>query len=136
MKFGWIILILVTVSAAAEDGKTRVFVTDHDSWQESGHFAATENSASASYSGNVRRISIEQMKSLHKACPQVTITSQPAGADFVVVWDTKTWQQTSWSGHQNEYTVFNAKGDLVGSGADHKIANAAKGVCALVAGKK
>jgi hypothetical protein len=32
---------------------------------------------------------------------------------LVVVWDTKTWQQTSWSGHQNEYTVYDSKGDLV-----------------------
>jgi hypothetical protein len=39
-------------------------------------------------------------------------------------------------GHQNEFTVFNAMGDLVGSGADHKIANAAKNICAVVAVKK
>jgi hypothetical protein len=49
-----------------------------------------------------------------------------------VVWDTKTWQQTSWSGHQNEYTVYDSKGDLVGSGAAHKMTNAAKEICGIL----
>jgi hypothetical protein len=68
MKCGKMILILVTltVSAASQDAKTRIFVTDHDSWQESAHFTATENGAGGNYAGYIRRISVEQMKASAK----------------------------------------------------------------------
>ena len=38
----------------------------------------------------------EQIKTLSKGCPSISITGDPAVADFTVAWDSKTWQQTSW----------------------------------------
>lgn len=111
---------------------TRVYVVDRDSWQESGGFVATQNNAVGNYQANVRHISTEQIKSLNQACPVVIITAARGSADFIVVWDTKTYAQTSWGGHQNEYVVYNPKGDVIYTGAAHKISNAAKDICKAV----
>ncbi len=115
----------------------RVFVVDKDSWQESGGFTAANSTASGSYHSGVRHISTEQIKSLNQACPSVTITADQKSSDFIVVWDTKTWAETSWSGHQNEYVVYSQKGDVIYTGAAHKISNAAKDICkAIIQPKK
>ena len=105
---------------------------DKDSWHESGGFVATQDGASGTYHGSVRHISTEQIKSLNKACPEVTITAVAESASFIVVWDTKTYAETSWGGHQNEYVVYNQKGDVIYTGAAHKISNAAKDICRAV----
>lgn len=110
----------------------RVFLVDKDSWQESGGFAAANGTASGSYHAGVRHISTEQIKSLNQSCPAVTITADHKSSEFIVVWDTKTWAETSWSGHQNEYVVYNSKGDVIYTGAAHKISNAAKDICKAV----
>jgi hypothetical protein len=112
----------------------RVLVIDRDSWTESGTSVATKDVATSSYHAGIQEMHTEQVKTLNKSCPAVTITVDKANADLVVVWDTKTWQQTAWSGHQNEYTVYNSKGDLVGSGAAHKMTNAAKEICGILTG--
>jgi hypothetical protein len=111
---------------------TRVFVVDKDSWQESGGFTAANGTASGNYHAGVRHTSTEQIKSLNQACPALTITADKQSADFIIVWDTKTWAETSWSGHQNEYVVYNKKGDVIYTGAAHKISNAAKDICKSV----
>jgi hypothetical protein len=141
-----LLLIVLTLGTAAasqnpkpansKSQKTppRVFVIDRDSWTESGTSVATKDVATTSYHAGIQQIHTEQVKTLNKSCPAVTITVDKANADLVVVWDTKTWQQTSWSGHQNEYTVYNSKGDLVGSGAAHKMTNAAKEICGILTG--
>jgi hypothetical protein len=133
-----IVLCFAILAAAQQQPSTpqssgpRILVVDKDSWQESGGFVATKDGAAGTYNGNVRHISTEQIKSLNQACPSVTITAAADSADFIVVWDTKTWAQTSWSGHQNEYVVYNKHGDVIFTGASHKISNAAKDICKAV----
>jgi hypothetical protein len=119
---------------SAQPKTIRVLVIDRDSWTESGTSVATKDVATSSYLAGIQQMHTEQVKTLNKSCPAVTITVEKNNADLVVVWDTKTWQQTSWSGHQNEYTVYNSKGDLVGSGAAHKMTNAAKEICGILTG--
>jgi hypothetical protein len=125
-------LTLATAIVAQQKPTIRVFVIDLDSWTESGTSVVTKDVATSSYHAGVQQMHTEQVKTLNKSCPIVTITVDKAKADLVVVWDTKTWQQTSWSGHQNEYTVYNSKGDLVGSGAAHRMTNAAKEICGIL----
>jgi hypothetical protein len=50
-------------------------------------------------------------------------------------WDSKTWQQTSWGGHENEFTLYNAEKDVLGTGAAHHMKNAAKDICKLIGSK-
>ena len=117
------ILLLLVGAGFAQDAKKRVYVTDHESWEKASTLVA------GTYSGATRS---EQIKSLAKACPEITITDDPARADLIVTWDSKTWQQTSWGGHENEFAVYNSSKDMVGSGAAHHIKNAAKDICKLL----
>ena len=77
----------------------------------------------------------EQVRTLQFACPALVITEDPAKADFILRWESKTWQQTSWKGYQQEYTLYNPAKEVLGSGASHHIKNAAKDICKLIAAK-
>lgn len=78
----------------------------------------------------------EQVSNLSKACPAVKIVASAADSDFIVVWDSKTWEQTSWSGHQQEWFIYNSAGEVVASGVAHKISNAAKDICKALKAQK
>jgi hypothetical protein len=126
MKLFLGMLLLVGVALAGEKQTTRVYLTDHESWQQSSTLVAT------TYTGATKT---EQVKTLSKACPAITITGDPAKADLFLSWDSKTWQQTSWGGHENEFTLYNAEKDLLGTGAAHHMKNAAKDICKLIGSK-
>lgn len=133
MTKGLVVALLLCSSCFAADlTQTRVFISDRDGWEASGGFVANQDSAAGSMKAGIRRQNTEQVKTFNHECPTVTITSSPDKADFVVIWDTKTWGQTSWSGHQNEFTVYSKTGDLVKSGAAHKQTNAARDICKAV----
>ena len=112
----------------------RVYVVDRDEWKLSGGFAATETSAAGSIRAGVRRDYTEILKTFAQACPQVTFTDDRAKADYAVVLDHKTWSETSWTGHQNEFVIFNRAEDLIYSGATDRIKTAAKDSCKAVIG--
>lgn len=75
----------------------------------------------------------EQIRMLHQFCPDIQVTEDLSKADLVLRWESKTWQQTSWKGHQQEYTLYSPVKDVLGSGASHHIKNAAKDICKLIA---
>lgn len=119
-----LVAVLLVGSALGQSAKkVRVFVGSHESWQQASTIVAS------SYSGATHT---EQIKTLAKECSAVTITDDSARADFFVSWDSKTWQQTSWGGHENEFSVYNAAKDLVGSGNAHHMKNAARDICKLL----
>ena len=133
------ILAVSSMAAFAQEAKqtVRVYVTDRDSWQETGSLTAVNGVASGKYQGGVRRTNPEQVKSLSKSCPAITLTAAPEKADFTVVWDSKTYQETPWGGHTNEFFVYNAAKDLVGSGGTDRISSASKQICKIIVdGKK
>ena len=121
--FFYAALLMAGMAMAADSKMVRVYVTDHESWLQASTAVAT------SYSGATHA---EQIKTLAKECPEVTITEDRARADFVLAWDSKTWQQTSWGGHENEFAVYNSSKDLIGSGAAHHMKNAARDICKLL----
>jgi hypothetical protein len=118
-----LVALLLTPCLFAEGKPVHVFLTDHESWQQS------STVVQGSYSGATHT---EQVKTLLKYCPSITITGDPGNADFTVAWDSKTWQQTSWGGHENEFTVYNQAKDVVGAGAAHHMKNAASDICKLL----
>lgn len=120
----WAILLLLTSAMMAADTKTvRAYIGTHDSWIDASSVVGTATS------GATRA---EQIKTFAKECRDVTITDDRSRADFFVAWDSKTWQQTSWVGHENEFTVYNAAKDMVGSGAAHHMKNAARDICKMI----
>lgn len=62
----------------------------------------------------------------------IAITEDAAAADFIVRRESKTWQQTSWTGHQQEFTLLNRTKEVLGTGAAHHVKNAAKDICNLI----
>jgi hypothetical protein len=120
-----------SAAVQAQESK-RVYIVDHDSWEASSAAILNSGSGVATAQAGIRRVNTEQVNNLAKACSKIVVTSDPSKADLFVVWDTKTWQQTSWTGHQNEFAVYNRGGDLVGSGDAHTISGAAKDVCKIL----
>ena len=125
-RWGWVVLLIAGFGFSA-DKPVRVFLTDHESWQKASTVVA------GSYTGATHS---EQVKTLSKGCPSIIITGDPTAADFTVAWDSKTWQQTSWGGHENEFTVYNAAKDVIGVGSAHHMKNAAHDICKLLTEKK
>jgi formylmethanofuran dehydrogenase subunit B len=101
-----------------------VFVADRDSFEASGNSVVVK--------AGVRRFNSEQINALNKSCPAVSVTSVRDAADFVVVWDTTSWEQTSWSGHQNQFSVYAKNGDLIETGKAHRLSAAAKDICKVL----
>lgn len=128
-----LVSLLLGLPAAAQE-KPRVYVVDRDEWELSGGF----NGDVGSIHAGMRRDYTEILKTFVQECSQVTFTSDRAKADFAVVLDHKTWKETSWTGHQNEFVIFNRPGDVIYSGATHTMKNAAKDSCkaVLAASKK
>jgi hypothetical protein len=114
--------------------RPRVYLVDRDEWKLSGGFAATETSSVGSIHAGVRRDYTEILKTFAQACPQVTFTDDRTKADYAIVLDHKTWMETSWTGHENEFVIFNRAGDLSYSGATDKMKKAAKDSCKAVLG--
>jgi hypothetical protein len=125
--------LYLTLHTCAQE-KPRVYVVDRDEWKLSGGFAATETSAAGSIRAGVRRDYTEILKTFAQACPLVTFTDDRTKAEYEVVLDHKTWSETSWTGHQNEFVIWNRSGDLIYSGATHNLKNAAKDSCKAVLG--
>lgn len=122
MRKACIVLCLLAAVCATAQERPRLYITNHDD------FEANLTTGQAA----TRRISAEQIESLAKACPSTSITSNRESADFVVDWDTKTWMQTSWTGHQNHYVIYNRAGDIVATGHADRISAAAKNICKAI----
>ena len=75
----FLVVLLVTGWALGQEAKPRVYVTNHESWQEASTLVA------GTYSGATRA---EQIKTLAKVCPAITVTEDQARANFFVAWDT------------------------------------------------
>ena len=116
---------LLLCGIAVAQGKPRVFVETADPASSSAITVSTYFGPSHS----------EQVRVLSRSCPAIVITEDRAGVKFIVRWESKTWQQTSWSGHQQEFTLYNSNRDVLGSGATHNITNAGKDICKLIASK-
>ncbi len=126
--------LLLTVSALAAQ-PPKVFIGDQITYHEGGFISAANGNAVGTIQASTRG-NTEQVKTLNKVCPDVVIVNRQEGADFVVSWESRTYQETPWGSHQQEFAVYKANGELVGSGATHKIGNAGKEVCKIITAKK
>jgi hypothetical protein len=121
-----------TLQGLVAQDKPRLYLTDRDSWKESGWVAAANGNAAGGISGRVVREHTENVRTFNKACTGVTVTENKEKADFALVWDRTNWNETAWSGYQNNMAIYNRDGDLVWSGASHKMTTGAKDACKAV----
>ena len=121
------------------DGKTRVLVTDSQSWETRGGSSAGGNKsgwgASSWISGGARPQTAEIIKTLNERCPQVTVTNNLQKADFVLTLDHEGGK--SLLAHRNKVAVFNRDGDDIFSVSTRELGNAVKDACqAMLTAKK
>jgi len=126
------LILLFPALLSAQGDALRVHITDRDTWKQEGGFVLANGSGAGHERAGLVRQNTELVKTFNKTCPAVTITADKSAADFIVIWDHSDWAHTNWGGHQNEYSVYRPNGDLVGTGAAHKMPNAAKDICKLV----
>ena len=109
----------------------RIFVTDSNSWEMSGGFAAGSSRSggggSGGFSGGARPQTVEVIKTFGERCPSATITMNKAQAQFIVLFDHEGGK--GYVRRDNKIAVFKASGDLLFSHSTRSLGNAVKDVC-------
>lgn len=123
-----------TSTAAVTDGKTRVFVTDSQSWETRGGSSAGGNKngwgGSSWMAGGARPQTAEIIKTLNERCPEMTVTNNLQKADFVLTLDHEGGK--GLLAHRNKVAVFNRDGDDVFSASTRELGNSVKDACAAM----
>jgi hypothetical protein len=127
-----------TPPSVPSDGKTRVLVTDSQSWETRGSSAAGGNrngwGASSSFSGGARPQTAEIIKTLNERCPQITVTSRLDKADFVITLDHEGGKALLQ--RHNKIAVFNKDGDVIFSKSTISLGNSVKDACQVMSEAK
>jgi hypothetical protein len=130
--------VLAESPVEKSDNKTRVFVTDSDSWQTSGGFAGASAGGNGgvvgSSSGGARPQTAEIMKTFAQRCPQITITINREKADYIVILEHEGGKDLIL--RDNKFALFNKDGDMIQSGSTRSLGNAVKDACAVIAAKR
>lgn len=124
-----IILSLFSLAAFAQ---TRVYITDSDSWQMSGGFAASNGSAAGHFSGGARPQTVELIKTFGERCPAVTVSMNRDKADFIILFDREGGKGVAR--RHDKIAVFKRDGDVLYSGSTRSLGNAVKDACAAIQG--
>ena len=106
---------------------TRVYVTDSDSWETQGGWAATKDGGAGRTAGGARPQTVEIMKTFRERCPSITVTSQKARAQYVVLLDHEGGKGLARK--DTKIAVFNGEGDLLHAGSTRSVGNAVKDAC-------
>lgn len=128
----------VVPAVVAGDGKTRVFVTDSQSWETRGGGSAGGNShgwgAHSWMAGGARPQTAEIIKTLNQRCPEITVTNNLDRADFVLTLDHEGGKGAL--AHRNKVAVFNHDGDDIFSASTRELGNSVKDACHAMVGAK
>ena len=128
----WFTSLLLAVSFFVLGAdKTRVFISDSNSWSESGGFAGASSSGSGAvsghFSGGARPQTVEVIKTFGERCPAVTITMDKTKAEFVVLFDYEGGKGIVRK--DSKIAVFKNGGDVVFSGSTRSVGGAVKDAC-------
>jgi hypothetical protein len=120
--------------APVSDGRTRVFVTDSQSWETRGGSSAGGNKngwgGSSWMAGGARPQTAEIIKTLNERCPEITVTNNLNKANFVVTLDHEGGK--GLRAHRNKIAVFNQDGDDIFSDSTRELGNSVKDACAAM----
>jgi hypothetical protein len=130
---------LATQPPHPNDGITRVYISDSQSWEMRGGWAAgghTNANGSGSWSGGgyqaggARPQTAEIMKTFNQRCPSVTITNNVAKADFAVILDHEGGK--GLARRRNKIVVFNRDGDDIFSDSTRELGSSVKDACQAI----
>jgi hypothetical protein len=121
------------------NGLTRVYISDSQSWEMRGGWAAgghTNSDGSGSWgggghtAGGARPQTAEIIKTFNERCPSVTITNNPAKADFAVILDHEGGK--GYARRRNKIVVFNRDGDDIFSDSTRAVGSSVKEACQAI----
>jgi len=125
-------------TSAPSDGKTRVLVTDSQSWESRGGSSAGGNrhgwGSSSWFAGGARPQTAEIIKTLNQRCPEITVTNRLDRADFVITLDHEGGKGLLQ--HHNKIAVFNKDGDVIFSKSTISLGNSVKDACQVMSAAK
>lgn len=104
------------------DTRPRVFLTDSQSWSESGDRHGT--------SGGSHPQNAELVKTFQERCPGVVITNKPDRANFTVTFEKEGGKGLAHK--SDKIAVFNQDGDAIYSASTHSLGNAVKDACSAI----
>src|SRR6202020_2811016 len=110
--------------------KTRVYITDSQSWDVRGGWAASRGSAGGAEAGGARPQTAEIIKTFSERCPDLTITSNKDKANFAVILDHEGGKGALQ--HRNKIAVFNRDGDSIFADSTRSLGNAVKDACVAI----
>ncbi len=119
-------IVLLTAALSAQD-KQRVFVTDSQSWEVSGGFAASNGVAVGATKGGARPQTVEIIKTFAERCPDVTVTMNKEKADLIVLFDRDGGKGIA--SKRDKIAVFKKDGDLLFSNSTRSVGNAVQDAC-------
>jgi len=123
------LLCAISVAAIAQEEKQkpRVFISDSQSWEMAGGFAATKDAAAGHVHGGARPQTAEIIKTFGKKCPEVIVTMKQEKADYVVLMEHEGGKPGLRK--DNKFALFNGEGDAIESGSTRSIGSAVKDAC-------
>ena len=107
--------------------KTRVFVTESDSWQVHGEWAEAGGDGAGLLRAGESPQTVEIIKTFNERCPEVTVTNHKDKADYVIVLDRETAKTISL--HRNKIAVFNRDGDAIFSDSTLALGTSVANAC-------
>jgi len=125
--------LLIAASIAAQEpekAKPRVFITDSQSWEIAGGFAASGGSASGIVRGGARPQTAEIIKTFGEKCPDVTVTMNSDNADYIILLDREGGKALYLK--DSKFAVFKKDGDSIKAGSTRTIGGAVKDACAAL----
>ncbi|MBZ5648220.1 MAG: PEGA domain-containing protein [Acidobacteriia bacterium] len=127
---GVALLFTFVASVCAQD-KPRVFITDSQSWEMSGHAGGSGGAFGAETHGGARPQTAEIIKTFGERCPQVTINNIQAKVDYIVLLDHEGGK--GLLRHKNKVAVFaKQSGDSVMSKSTVSLGGSVQEACGAI----
>jgi hypothetical protein len=112
------------------DGKVRVYISDSESWQVAGGWAAANGSGGGHESGGAQPQTAEIIKTFNQRCPDLTVTNNKDYANYAVILDHEGGKGVLRV--RNKIAVFNRIGDAIFSDSTRSLGNSVKDACEAI----
>jgi len=130
--------LFISVTAAqdnqkpsATQDKARVFITDSQSWEMSGHSGGSSGAFGGEVHGGARPQTAEIIKTFGERCPQVVTNNIQTNADYIAVLDHEGGKGVLR--HRNKVAVFNrVSGDSVVSKSTLSLGGSVQTACEAI----
>jgi hypothetical protein len=116
--------------SSPSDGKLRIYISDSQSWEVSGGWAASNGSGGGHESGGARPRTAEIIKTFNQRCPEYVVTNSKERANYAVILDHEGGKGALR--HRNKVAVFNRDGDVIFSDSTRELGNSVKNACAAI----